>query len=159
MEKVTQTHPESLLLRLGNWKYVVQRQNSWIGEGWGKDTRENPSTHSPLLQRQLEQLPQPPAGWTVWWGNEKTPEAKRRSPPHTAIRSDIFFLFLQTPPFLETSPACWGFEDPLFPSPCMEVVISSRHFTFLSCMSAQFKTKNNGILEHARDKSKERTQL
>lgn len=100
MEKVTQKHPESLLLRLGNWKYVMQRQNSWIGEGWGKGARENPSTHSPLLQMQLEQLPQPPAGWTVWWGNEKTPETKRRSPPHTAIRSDIiFFFFFANSPF------------------------------------------------------------
>lgn len=134
----------------------MQKQNSRIAKGWGQDTRENASMRSSLLWRQLEQPSQPQAGWSVWQGNDKTPEAKRKDHPHTAIRSDDVFAnsFFPRSPFLPSGVLkTLSFPSPL---PCMEAVISSRHFAFLCCMSAQFKTNNNGILEHARDRSTQR---
>ncbi|KAI1242343.1 hypothetical protein IHE44_0005877 [Lamprotornis superbus] len=124
----------------------VHRQNSWAGEGEGKDKGKNTSMHS-LPQRQLEQLPDLELGGQC--GKAMGEQSK-----HSREKGKVILTMGSEEP----RPVHWRFEDPLCIMVVYEVVISHRHFTFLSLMSAQFreiqKTRQTMYRKEAKYKSK-----
>lgn len=97
---------EIYFFRLGNWSYVVQKENSCISERWHKDTGKSPSMHSPV-QKQLEQLAWCQAEWSVQQDEEKTAEARMRD--ILILPSKVVIPFCKLHLCLKPSPACWLF--------------------------------------------------